>query len=55
MSYYKQIEGVKYDRELVEAADEAVAGRGDGRISRADAEKLLTFAVSYTHLRAHET
>jgi len=40
-SYYKTIDGVKYDRELLEAADTAVAGRGDGRISLADAEKLL--------------
>lgn len=40
-SYYKTIDGVKYDRELLEAADEAVAGRGDGRISLSDAEKLL--------------
>ncbi len=40
-SHYKVIEGVRYDRALLEAADEAVAGRGDGRISVADAEKLF--------------
>ena len=40
-SYYKTIDGVKYDRELLEAADTAVAGRGDGRISKADAATLL--------------
>lgn len=40
-SYYKTIDGVKMDRELLEAADEAIAGRGDGRISQADAEMLL--------------
>lgn len=40
-SYYKTIDGVKYDKGLLDAADEAVAGRGDGRISLADAEKLL--------------
>ncbi len=41
MSYYKTIDGVKYDKGLLDSADEAVAGRGDGRISLSDAEKLL--------------
>ncbi len=41
MSYYKVIDGVKYDKELLEAADEAVAGAGDGRISMNDAKMLL--------------
>jgi len=40
MSYYKVIDGEKYDKELLEAAEEAVAGRGDGRISMEDAKKL---------------
>ena len=40
-SYYIQIDGKKYDRQLVEAAREAVEGAGDGRISKADAAKLL--------------
>lgn len=40
-SYYKTIDGVKMDRGLLEAADKAVAGRGDGRISKTDAESLL--------------
>ena len=41
MSYYKVIDGEKYDKELLEAAEAAVAGAGDGRISQDDAEKLL--------------
>ena len=41
MSYYRQIDGVKYDDELLKSAEEAVAGRGDGRISLDDAKKLL--------------
>ena len=41
-SYYKVIDGKNYDRKMLEIADEAIAGRGDGRISLADAEKLLT-------------
>ncbi len=39
--YYKLIDGKQYDHELLDLADEAVAGRGDGRISKADAVKLL--------------
>ena len=38
-SYYKTIDGVKYDRGLLEAADAAVADGGE--ISQGDAEKLL--------------
>ncbi|MEZ4891143.1 MAG: hypothetical protein R2779_11530 [Crocinitomicaceae bacterium] len=41
MSYYKTIDGKKYDGTLIELADELTAGSGDGRISMADAEKLL--------------
>ncbi len=41
MSYYKTIDGVDYDKEILELADAAVAGAGDGRISKADADKLL--------------
>lgn len=41
MAYYKTIEGKKYDGELLESADAAVAGAGDGRISKKDAEELL--------------
>ena len=40
MAYYKVIDGKKYDAELIEAADQAVAGKGDGRISLADAKVL---------------
>ena len=51
MSYYKEIDGVKMDAGLLEMADKAVAGAGDGRISRKDAESLLASvkdANSYT-------
>ena len=41
MSYYKEIDGKKYDKELLEAADKATEGKGDGRISNADAAILL--------------
>ena len=42
MGYYKTIDGVKMDKSLLDAADEAVAGAGDGRISLADAKNLLS-------------
>ena len=41
MGYYTTIDGKKYDGELLEFADAAVAGAGDGRISLKDAEELL--------------
>ena len=54
MSYYKTIDGVKMDAALLEAADEAVAGRGDGRISIADADMLLEPLVRDRCLRAFD-
>ena len=40
-SYYETIDGLKYDKECMDAAREAVAGVGDGRVSKADAETIL--------------
>lgn len=40
-SYYKEIDGKKYDRELLELAEKLTAGAGDGRLSKADAGQLL--------------
>merc|ERR1712166_1200412 len=45
MSYYKQIKGVKYDRSLHEQADELTSGKGDGRISKDDANQLWEGAL----------
>ncbi len=44
MSYYKIIDGQKYDRQLLEAAEEFVTGKGDGRISYDDALTLFKMA-----------
>ncbi len=41
MNYYKQVEGKKLEGYLLEIANNAVRGAGDGRISKADAEKIL--------------
>ena len=37
-SYYKIIGGQRYDRKLLETAEQLTEGRGDGRISQKDAE-----------------
>lgn len=39
--YYRIIAGKKYDNKMIEIADKAVAGRGDGRISLEDASLLI--------------
>jgi hypothetical protein len=45
MNYYKQVGGKNLDGHLLEIAEVAVAGAGDGRISKADAERLLTAVI----------
>jgi nucleoid-associated protein YgaU len=40
-SYYKKINGKNYDREMLEVADKSVKGKGDGRISLADAKAII--------------
>ena len=42
MSYYKEIDGKKYDKELLELAEKLIKGQGDGRIAMEDANKLFT-------------
>jgi flagellar motor protein MotB len=39
-SYYKTIDGNKYDRDMIEIVEAAAAGQGDEQISLEDAEKL---------------
>tara|TARA_B100001175_G_C19495538_1_gene635050 strand:+ start:1891 stop:2328 length:438 start_codon:yes stop_codon:yes gene_type:complete len=41
VSYYKQIDGKKYDRSLLLLAENLIKGKGDGRISEDDMKKLL--------------
>jgi len=45
MSYYKTLDGKKLDSALLEMAEEAVKGAGDGRISKADAEMGQHFGL----------
>ena len=44
-SYYKVIEGERYDRSLLLLADNLVKGQGDGRISEVDMKKLVESAL----------
>jgi len=40
-NYYKTIQGVRYDRALLEVAEDRIHGQGDGRISKKDAEEIV--------------
>jgi len=41
MSYYRTIDGIRYDADLLDKAAAMTQGRGDGRISYTDAQALL--------------
>ncbi|MEL6628929.1 MAG: hypothetical protein AAFQ83_00345 [Bacteroidota bacterium] len=43
-SYYLYRDGQRYDRQLLELATQLTEGRGDGRISKEDAHKILESA-----------
>ena len=44
MTYYKTINGVRYDRALLEAAKALTEGRGESRISLAEMQELVNLA-----------
>ncbi len=44
-TYYKTIKGVRYDKEMLEAADESVKGKKDGKISINDSRKIINKAL----------
>ena len=55
-SYYKKIQGVRYDRVLLESAEERTKGQGDGRISDQDINEIIDISkdgnkVTLTELR----
>ena len=55
-SYYKKIQGVRYDRALLESAEERIKGQGDGRISDQDINEIIDLSkdgnkVTLTELR----
>jgi len=41
MSYYVTIDGVSYDKALLELADALIEGKGDGRLSEDDVKQLI--------------
>jgi outer membrane protein OmpA-like peptidoglycan-associated protein len=53
-SYYTVIRGKKYDRRMLELADGLTKGRGDGRISVADAKTLLRVVKDSNNYSATE-
>jgi len=50
----RTIDGVVYDRSILETAAELVAGEGDGRISKKDAVELFIKAMDAGRLTKHE-
>lgn len=55
ISYYKQIDGKRYKAATLVEADEAIAGVGDGRISKADAEKIFaTISDGHTYTQVEK-
>jgi OOP family OmpA-OmpF porin len=53
-AYYKIIGGRRYDRKLLETAEQLTEGRGDGRISQKDAEIIWTSIQDGTGITATE-
>ncbi|SMD33108.1 hypothetical protein SAMN04488029_1473 [Reichenbachiella faecimaris] len=55
ISYYKQIDGKRYKAATLVEADDAIAGVGDGRISKADAEKIFaTISDGHTYTQVEK-
>lgn len=55
MNYYKIIDGQPYDRKLLELAEELIRGKGDGRISKEDAQQLWTAVQDGKRITSIET
>ena len=53
-SYYKQIDGMKYDRSLLLLAENLIKGQGDGRISENDMKKLYESACDGNKITEYE-
>lgn len=53
-SYYRIIDGLRYDRRLLEKAEELTSGRGDGRISQEDARFLLPLVSDFGDVSIEE-
>ena len=42
---YKQIDGVKYEKELLDLADKHTTGRGEGKLSKDEVTELFASAM----------
>lgn len=54
MSYYKTIDGEKYEKSLLDLANELSKGRGDGRISEDDLKQLTKAVLDGAEITAIE-
>ena len=54
MSSHRYINGIRYDRSLLDLAEALVKGRGDGRLSKADTQRLFQAALDGRRLTATE-
>ncbi len=53
-SYYKVIDGLRYDRRFLEKVEELTQGQGDGRISQEDAEFLVDSIIDFGDVTIEE-
>ncbi len=54
MSYYKIINGKRFDRSLLEKAESLLEGQGDGRISLEDAQQLFEATKDHNFITPNE-
>ena len=45
MSYYKEINGIMYDKSILYIADKQIKGRGDGRLSEDDMKIIIKSVI----------
>ena len=45
MSYYKEINGIMYDKSILDIADKQIKGRGDGRLSEDDMKIIIKSVI----------
>lgn len=45
MSYYEIIDGIKYDKSLLNAFKKGIEGQGDGRISQKDISEIAKYII----------
>ena len=54
MAYYKIINGIRYDRQLLEAAESYTKGKGEWQISHEEIQQLFSLAEDGLRVTAIE-